>query len=99
MTRRRPQPYRVITWEELHAYAMRLMRDVSERSGDHPYRCGRDLKAAIDVAIRRDIRRRLADNPELTWKTIGEELGVSAQAAHRKYGHLRDEVQGPRGKS
>jgi hypothetical protein len=28
-----------------------------------------------------------APSPRLTWKELGEALGVSAQAAHRKYGH------------
>jgi len=91
MTRRRPQPYRVVGGE-LHDYARSVIVQLGKQEGDHWYRVGRDFKAAIDVAIRRDIRRRLADNPGLTWKTIGDELGVSAQAAHRKYGHLRDEV-------
>jgi hypothetical protein len=80
---------------ELHAFAWGIVGDLARQSGDHRYRCGRDLKAAIDVAIRRDIRRRLAEDPQLTWKTIGEELGVSAQAAHRKYGHLRANADNP----
>ena len=92
MTRRRPQPYRVVGGE-LHDYARRIIVDLGRQEGDHWYLCGRDLKAAIDVAIRRDIRRRLAEDPGLTWKRIGEDLGVSAQAAHRKYGHLRGEVR------
>jgi hypothetical protein len=34
--------------------------------------------------------------PRLTWKELGEALGVSAQAAHRKYGTVAQERETPR---
>lgn len=36
-------------------------------------------------------------SPRLTWKELGEALGVSAQAAHRKYGEEAREYEASRG--
>jgi hypothetical protein len=62
----------------------------------HMYRSGADLKslwpvleqAADEVEMLRELAVQRAASRE-TWKTIGEILGVSRQAASKKYGSVR----------
>jgi hypothetical protein len=72
----------------------RIAARLARESGGTELRALADMKAAIQVVIDRTVDMRYhvgftsfggASGERATWKEIGEDLGVSAQAAHRRY--------------
>lgn len=86
----------------MRAVIDRLARRAVIYSGGTRLRALADIRAAVEASIQAEIdvgdRGGATDAevllervmggalPRLTWRQIGEDLGVSAQAAHRKYG-------------
>lgn len=70
---------------ELTQVVRAIARRLAAQNGSEPLHCARDLRAAIDLWV--DTEVLLAQTRGATYKEIGDMLGVSAQAAHRKYGH------------
>jgi hypothetical protein len=92
-------PDRSVEGATLRTVIGRLARRIVIDSGGTKLRALADIRAAVEANIRDEIHgggaigaEELLDrvsygaNPERTWRQIGEDLGVSAQAAHRKYG-------------
>jgi hypothetical protein len=84
MVRRASDPKRTLQDVPLTVLVDRIVRRIALESGDDPLLCGRDLRAAIDDW--QESRIMLEVVVRTSWKEIGDRLGVSAQAAHRKYG-------------
>jgi hypothetical protein len=85
MAPRRPaEPHRIIGDDvDLMSVAGTILDRLSRQYGGDPLLYARDLHAAIDAWVGRAILLDIVQGK--TWKQIGDRLGVSAQAAHRKY--------------
>jgi hypothetical protein len=68
--------------EALDRLALRAVRE----SGGTKLRALADLRAAVEYCIVMEARRSRASVQKLTWREVGDELGVSAQAAQQRYG-------------
>lgn len=84
-----PSPEREINGTPLRYVVDRLARRLASESGESHIRALADIQTAVDHTLRSTIllQRVLRDPP--TWAAIGADLGVSAQAAHRKYAKIR----------
>ncbi|MFF3749580.1 helix-turn-helix domain-containing protein [Streptomyces sp. NPDC002018] len=62
--------------------------DLAERAGDHDPRVGLRAVAALRRLLERleAVQVRNARNQGWSWQEIADVLGVSRQAAHKKYG-------------
>lgn len=101
MVRHIPDPDRPIERTTLRAVVKKLAERAANEHGDTLLRVLADLRAAVESCIVAEAQRRsryaneveeLLDKvpgvhtAKLTWREVGHELGVSAQAAHRRYG-------------
>jgi hypothetical protein len=104
MASRKPDPDRPVEGTTLRIAIERLALRAVKDSGGTTLRALADIRAAVDAAIERDIANDGSlHDPEIlfervvgarrrrSWREIGDDLGVSAQAAHRKYARLRRE--------
>jgi hypothetical protein len=90
MTRyRRPNPVLALQGVELKHLVGAIIRRMSQESGEHEYQCARDLHAAIEDWLKPGILLDQVLGGGLTYKKLGEQLGISAQAAHKRYGPRR----------
>jgi len=96
-----PDPDRTVEGIALREAVQKLAARAARERGDTTLRALADLRAAVESCIAAEAQRRsrypskaeeLLGNvlgarvPKLTWREVGDELGVSAQAAHRRYG-------------
>jgi hypothetical protein len=86
MTRQIPDPDRVLEGVAFREALDRLARRAVRESGGTTLRALADLRAAVEYCIAVEARRSRASAAKLTWREVGHELGVSAQAAHQRYG-------------
>jgi hypothetical protein len=70
-----------VPWTNL---AEKLAAHVADKNGWTQLRALANLRTGIEQAIRAEVLLAVAVEGR-TWQQIGEELGVSAQAAHRRY--------------
>jgi hypothetical protein len=87
MPYRRPDPNRVLQGTPLTNLVGAIVRRLALASGEDELQCARDLAAAVNRYI--DNHLMLDVIPGSTWREIGDRLGVSPQAAHKKYRHLK----------
>ncbi|WP_157545956.1 hypothetical protein [Hamadaea tsunoensis] len=110
MARHLPDPYRIVEGTTLRVAVQRLAERAARERRDTTLRALADLRAAVESCIAAEVQRRsrypseaeeLLDSvmglpiSKLTWREIGDDLGVSAQAAHRRYGGRADDPSGP----
>lgn len=79
-----PDGHRTVADVPLSLVMHRLAIRVAKERGIEPLSALADLRRAVEIAIERELLFPLVLK-ELTWSEIGSRLGVSAQAAHRKY--------------
>jgi hypothetical protein len=104
MARHTPDPDRHLENVPFQDLVDRIARRTVRESGGTRLRALADLRAAVESRIEAETHVRSRYNDEngeqldkvlgtlkaqLTWREIGDELGVSAQAAHRRYGPAR----------
>ncbi len=70
----------------LRAIVRKLARRMARDTGMTELRALADIRRAVEKAISAEM---LLTDGSRTWKAIGDDLGVTAQAAHRRYGGLR----------
>jgi hypothetical protein len=86
MATTRPDPERRVAGISLGAVVRRLASRIVEESGGSQLQALADIRAAAERQIRVEILLlRTTIVPPPSWREIGDDLGVSAQAAHRKY--------------
>ena len=88
MAARKPEPERLIKDVSLVDLVGRIVARLSAQTGEPDYLAARDLKAAVDSWLYRQVLLDIVLGRP--WKEIGEKLGISAQAAHRKYRNKGD---------
>ncbi|GIF15282.1 hypothetical protein [Actinoplanes teichomyceticus] len=106
MARHVPDPNRPIEGTTFQAAIDRLAERAVADGGGTKLRALADLRAAVEECIKAETRTRswssggTRGGPDrsqrvsgdvMTWREVGDELGVSAQAAHRRYGHVAAE--------
>ena len=84
MEHRRADPAREVQGVPINVVIRRLAARAA-RDGESELRALADLRAAVDQEIAVAVTLALAVGGR-TWRALGDDLGVSPQAAHRKYG-------------
>jgi FixJ family two-component response regulator len=83
---RPPNPKLKLGDTPLRELVGKIVERLVNEYGEDKFQYALDLRAAVDSYVEHNISMALLAGA--TWKQIGEHLGVSAQAAHRKYRHL-----------
>jgi hypothetical protein len=84
MDKQRPDGQLVIGDVSLPYLVARILNRLARQHGGPPLSYAKHLREAIEVEVGNQVlfMRSRGDS----WREIGAELGVTAQAAHRKYG-------------